>query len=166
MNLLKDVTCSNRLKSKGGSTVHKRSILSHILEYVTTNITVITMIDGTPRSAQQVVDGVWISDIVPLLIFHGMYWGRVIVGDVPIGVFVISTVEHLVLALLTSVLPLFIIELSMKLQEMFLKCKQGDKCTRSIFKLRVQKMGEVRSETEILSKVLTLYSQPSLMHKS
>ena len=96
MSLLKDVTCSDLIKSKSGSTVHKGSILSRVLEFVITNITDIPMVDVAPRSAQQVVDGVWISDILPLLIFHGRDWGRVIVGDVLISVFVISTVEHLV----------------------------------------------------------------------
>ena len=76
------------------------------------------MVDGTPSSPQQTIDGVRICNIVALLIFHGMHWGRVSIGNVLVSLFVVRGIEHLFLTLLPSILPFVIIELGMKLQKM------------------------------------------------
>ena len=72
MNLVKNVTGGDLVKPEGSSTIQERSTLGQVLQYVSANVSNITMVDGTPSSTQQAIDGVGISPVVAMFILTGV----------------------------------------------------------------------------------------------
>ena len=83
------------------------------MQYVSTNILDIALVDGTPSSAQQTIDGIRICDITALFILHGVNWRSICISNVFVCLLVVWAIEHLFLTLLPGIPSFVIIELSM-----------------------------------------------------